>query len=542
MKKKVEKIYFIYLMAIGILFLYMCSNLQLNIKKQEISYGYETLTDYKVSSYKIGNGAQGIRQDYSFELKDVDDNYNWLIFYTYHQNISVYLEDECIYKVSPSKFNSFGKTSGYVWNSVAFEQADNGKIVRVVITPIYNSSLDDVPVFYFGNRFDIIKMILLNSLPILLLSLVSLLVGIIFILFSIVNGRNTDAGNSLTYIGIFAVLVGLWKLTDMEVFAFISVKCLAFSYLPFIALMLIEIPFILYVKELYHTKESPVWYIFCGISLVQIAVVLLLQVNGKLDLRQSLVSTHVLMVLIILLTGVMSVWEWFKYGWNAKLKRGMICILVCLVGTVIDMLLFYNSDAKEASVLAMMFFIVYILVMGYTSMQDIKQLLHDGMKAQHYEQIAHHDQLTGLGNRTAYAELIGDEEFDPTKYIVVMLDLNDLKKCNDVLGHAKGDIYIRESARVIEECFGDLGHCFRVGGDEFCVLLKSNSLNACRSRVDLMHSKVYQFNRETTTGINMQIACGFEKYDKRIDYDIEDTARRADRNMYQDKFTMKKQL
>ena len=49
------------------------------------------------------------------------------------------------------------------------------------------------------------------------------------------------------------------------------------------------------------------------------------------------------------------------------------------------------------------------------------------------------------------------------------------------------------------------------------------------------------YNRENTD-ILIRIACGYELFDKRLDYDINDTSRRADRMMYHEKFSMKQQL
>lgn len=102
----------------------------------------------------------------------------------------------------------------------------------------------------------------------------------------------------------------------------------------------------------------------------------------------------------------------------------------------------------------------------------------------------------------------------------------------------KGDVYIKESARQINECFGDIGKCYRMGGDEFCVLIMGGNLEECRRRKSRLQEMVRDFN-EKQTDIHMGIACGYELYDKRIDFDINDTSRRADKMMYREKFSMK---
>ncbi len=80
-----------------------------------------------------------------------------------------------------------------------------------------------------------------------------------------------------------------------------------------------------------------------------------------------------------------------------------------------------------------------------------------------------------------------------------------------------------------------------MGGDEFCVLVKGITLNECKKRVQYLKEMVEKCNRKEPEEFPMQIACGYELYDKRIDYDLGDTLRRADKMMYHEKFIMKQE-
>lgn len=85
------------------------------------------------------------------------------------------------------------------------------------------------------------------------------------------------------------------------------------------------------------------------------------------------------------------------------------------------------------------------------SLKEAKALMEIGSQAKAFEEMAYHDQLTGLFNRTAYAEYTGSSNFKPEGHIIVMFDLNNLKQCNDSLGHDHGDSYIIESAGLIKK-------------------------------------------------------------------------------------------
>ena len=51
--------------------------------------------------------------------------------------------------------------------------------------------------------------------------------------------------------------------------------------------------------------------------------------------------------------------------------------------------------------------------------------------------------------------------------VMLMMDLNNLKQVNDVLGHDVGDIYIKRCADILRDIFGSMGNYYRMGGDEF---------------------------------------------------------------------------
>ena len=205
----------------------------------------------------------------------------------------------------------------------------------------------------------------------------------------------------------------------------------------------------------------------------------------------------------------------------------------------VDIVVYYVSNGTSMMVLGMVGFLTYIIVLGVRSVKETRRLMAIGIQARKYEEMAYHDQLTGILNRTAYAEYIEQKDFSPENSIVVMFDLNNLKKCNDTLGHEKGDRYIRCSAELIEKVFGDIGKCYRMGGDEFCVLLKGVSLEECGKRVQRLKVEVDRCNQSNPKEYPIQIACGYKLYDSEVDYDLGDTLRRADKMMYHEKFAMK---
>ena len=87
---------------------------------------------------------------------------------------------------------------------------------------------------------------------------------------------------------------------------------------------------------------------------------------------------------------------------------------------------------------------------------------------------AEHDKLTNLYNRTGYAALYKMMRLDKTLY--ALMDIDRFKEINDIFGHDIGDKVLVKLARSLENNFSeDNAFVFRIGGDEFAVLIENAS-------------------------------------------------------------------
>ena len=109
-----------------------------------------------------------------------------------------------------------------------------------------------------------------------------------------------------------------------------------------------------------------------------------------------------------------------------------------------------------------------------------------------------------------------------------------MKQINDTLGHNIGDDYIINSARIISNTFAQVGKCYRVGGDEFVVIIEKASHFNFEYYFSLMEWSINSFNTRQKD-IHIQIAYGYAIYDQNVDNKLNDTYHRADKNMYLNK-------
>ncbi|MET9325584.1 sensor domain-containing diguanylate cyclase [Tsukamurella sp. NPDC003166] len=96
---------------------------------------------------------------------------------------------------------------------------------------------------------------------------------------------------------------------------------------------------------------------------------------------------------------------------------------------------------------------------------DVTELHARQMTLDH---LAHHDALTDLPNRRS---LTADLQSLPAPAGFCLIDLDGFKRINDHLGHSGGDALLAAVARRMEDALGGTGRLYRVGGDEFAVLV-----------------------------------------------------------------------
>ncbi len=539
MREQIKKIYFLFFAGIMVLLVYLLFTVGLEVRENTHKSGFETITAYTVQSVTDASAPVKIKNQILLPPLQVDGGYRCLMFYTIHQNVEVYVGDERIYLMNPAYYNDFGKTPGCVWNEVVITDDFAGKEILVELTPIYSSGVDYVPFFYFGEKKLIVRKILGDSALPLFLSFITILLGIILVLYVVYNRHNSEVDQGTALRGAFAVHVGLWRMFDTSAIKFMFPNNPAVSMVPFLALSCAVVPFVLFFSDMMTTKKSRIWDTVAGLGLGASALVLFLQYKNVIDLRESFGITVFMIVLIAICTALQDIYEYRHAGWNPVLKRNTFFVAACVVCVCLDLGIYYFSGYSRTSSFGMLALLGYIISISVNVGKAAGSLAEEGRRSTNYERMAYHDQLTGMFNRTALARDTDRYAVNPEHSIMLVFDLNDLKKCNDTLGHEQGDIYIKESARLIETIFGTIGRCYRTGGDEFCCFVENGSRKECKEKVEELRAACDDYNAKSKQ-LKIVIACGYAAFDGRIDYDLSETIKRADHMMYEDKARLKK--
>lgn len=89
------------------------------------------------------------------------------------------------------------------------------------------------------------------------------------------------------------------------------------------------------------------------------------------------------------------------------------------------------------------------------------------------ERLAYQDTITGLPNRNEMNRFF-ETNSETEQITILFLDLDQFKAINDTLGHNVGDMLVQEVGKRLRQFIGNGQQVFRIGGDEFLIILKQN--------------------------------------------------------------------
>lgn len=183
------------------------------------------------------------------------------------------------------------------------------------------------------------------------------------------------------------------------------------------------------------------------------------------------------------------------------------------------------------SVVALLVVGIYLILASCCIMYMFSKIMKEKYEKEKLLYISNTDALTGCLNRHAYETDINKLDLKK-EWIYISLDLNSLKHINDTYGHDVGDDMICAAAACMTASFGEFGKVYRIGGDEFVVIVtqKPDELDAMTKHFD---SSVAEWRGKIVDSMTISYGCvrSLEE-DWEFVYDI---AKEADRRMYASK-------
>lgn len=318
---------------------------------------------------------------------------------------------------------------------------------------------------------------------------------------------------------------------------------------------------IYWVYDPIHISETvDAIYLGGGIFFLVISIlltgVLILFKKIKFKTHALAIIIHIYVFLLVTWSTLMCVLE-LKYGYNPvsyfmifTLIAGLFVVEPLFFGVTITASVivvistalsngaaFFNEVEGLGNLID---FIVYFVIILLVGGEHYGIVLNDHRIEKKLERLTYYDDLTGLLNERSYLkeidELDASNEEDK-KYIVVLMDLNNLKTTNDKYGHRYGCHLVVRCGYTLPQYFKS-SKLFHIGGDEYVVIVEGEDYDHFDSIYkkfdeELSYSLVEYEGQE----LIFSLAHGYAYYEKGLLY--KDVMQKADDAMYENKKYLK---
>ena len=143
---------------------------------------------------------------------------------------------------------------------------------------------------------------------------------------------------------------------------------------------------------------------------------------------------------------------------------------------------------------------------------EVMQIVQDIGQKVELETMANTDSLTGLFNERYFSRVMNICEEKKLPFVLYYLDLDRFKPVNDTYGHAIGDRLLQEIAARLLRCIRSRDYAFRIGGDEFALIVSADMDETQRARMTeriqtTLSAPVVIDGKELSVGVSCGCAC-----------------------------------
>ncbi|MDO4306614.1 MAG: diguanylate cyclase [Eubacteriales bacterium] len=391
---------------------------------------------------------------------------------------------------------------------------------------------------YLGEKGAVFYQFFKDNLYALILGVEALLLSCVLLLYSIYLRHHSTGSiyRGTEYLTGFVLLTGIWIVTDSQFVQILAGKTGLISLISFVSFMVMPLFLLLFVQEVMIRRRRSL-DILCILFLANLAVCLLVYLLRILPLFRCLLGTHFLIILSVGVVLKCGIEEITRYH-NTEIRLiiagfGILSLFGCAALGV-----FYYNPSYGYSYLfsaGMIFFVAFLAV---AAIKKIYYHLEQSACMEVYRNLAYVDAMTCLANRNAFTE-DQQKEKPAVNIAYLVFDINNLKMVNDQYGHQEGDKLIQNAADSIRNAFDRLGKCYRIGGDEFVVVIQEISEKEIEREIRRWEICVQKINR--TRLLPMEIAWGFALRES-ADIPEKEVFAEADANMYHRKQAMKNRM
>ena len=430
----------------------------------------------------------------------------------------------------------YGSMLGNVSCNVPLKSRYSGKTVTIRLEKKYDFANFKVQEILLGSGSEIRFYYGVTNAGVLACTILMCILSLaMFILYLVQKSKRFQYNYKLfLHLGVLSLIGAVWILTDSLLPQFLFGSTIIITVLSFWSFMAMPLPVVNLVDELCSYGKKGL-QVAAKLILLNMIVQTLLYVLNLADFPQMLLASHIILIFTLICITYALIRD--CKGREARFTNDILfAVFVLILFGLVALTNFYVSGSSNNNSLYYRWGIVtFVILLILANIKRMGAFLEEWEQNRMLSKLAFMDIMTKTKNRSAYERFMDDKaDFDVKKgkLSLILLDLNDLKMINDTHGHNAGDQVLIEAAGCIKKVLGSLGDVYRIGGDEFLVIIEGETIDYQDYR-ERLSAEIERHNQKANYPFSL--AFGFASAMENDCNTLKELQKKADLNMYVDK-------
>ena len=365
-----------------------------------------------------------------------DYHENTIAIRTSLENVRIYIGGELRAVYDTENTRPFGKNSAsrYVFCETSGEDA--GKEVRIELQSFTDKYSGVVNTVYCGDKSDIWAYMFHCYFMVTLIACAMLFAGLVVLIISLVLDIIYKTRFDLEYLGWCMLLGAVWMLGESKLRQLFVSNASILSNMCFFVVMLCPVPIMFYIDSVQQGRYRKVYHVAECITYVNFVLCTALQVLNIADFISTMFLSH-MVIAGTFLTIFITICRDLIQGTAKHYKLPLIGLVAAMIAVMLEVTAVYRVVSLSGIFIATGLVVLLVVTLIQT-MDRIREL----ELARQREARESLDYLTGLPMRHKGEKLIL-EKMQEHDGCLGFVDMDNLKKINDVYGHKAGDRALR---------------------------------------------------------------------------------------------------
>ena len=415
-----------------------------------------------------------------------------LLFRSRNMFVDIYVNDILVSEDDREQSVIFGTSPGSRWHMVALDSSNPSITIRLEGTPCYTNVNGLIDNIYAGSTRDVYRIITSERFAGFILSVFLQFIALVLICLYAYVHKKFHIEKDLLYLGEAAFFSAQWASAESLVWQLFFGYSEVFHLLGYLSLIVVPIPFGLLGSYRFKKGRMKTFSkIFSLAASINLLVTVPLHMLGIVEFHYTMKSTHILIVIMLPLIACLLLS--YTHADNIKGHRTLSypAIIVLTISVLMALSKYYFGTHGDYTLYIRIALLCFLFCLILYQLNQVADLFAKGLKS----------------------DMI------------------------HTFGHEKGDELIKLTAEGLKNSFQRFGRCYRMGGDEFLVVLTGNDPEAdYRLGIQLLHSYCDEINQTNMSDFSFEVAHGFVLSKGQV---LEDVIKEADGKMYHNKRILK---